>query len=156
MYVTGLPPEITPAALVEFFAKCGIVRRDPLSDEPKIKIYRDEAGAAKGDGLVSYLKPESVPLAVDMLDEAFITPSHRVRVQKAEFKMKGDVFRPRERRGIGDEESSVGFEYFSVFDEINEKFYQFFEYFNGFLSFLMFFVVVSYISTFSYYFKLVC
>jgi HIV Tat-specific factor 1 len=36
--------------------------------EPKIKIYRDEEGQAKGDALVTYYRPESVSLAIQLLD----------------------------------------------------------------------------------------
>lgn len=36
----------------------------------KIKLYKDEAGNLKGDGVVHYFKEESVPLAINLLDEA--------------------------------------------------------------------------------------
>src|SRR5262245_46196675 len=35
---------------------------------PKIKLYLDEAGKPKGDALVTYYRPESVSLAVQLLD----------------------------------------------------------------------------------------
>ena len=39
------------------FSKCGIIKEDPVSHDPKIKLYRDKAtGFLKGDGLVTYLK----------------------------------------------------------------------------------------------------
>jgi hypothetical protein len=41
---------------------------------------------------VGYLKPESVTLAMDMLDGAEITPGHKITITKAEFKMKGTEF----------------------------------------------------------------
>lgn len=37
---------------------------------PRIKIYRDEAGVPKGDGLVTFLKEPSVELAIQLLDGA--------------------------------------------------------------------------------------
>lgn len=38
----------------------------------QVKIYSDSLGQPKGDALVTYLKPESVDLAVKLLDETFL------------------------------------------------------------------------------------
>jgi HIV Tat-specific factor 1 len=35
----------------------------------RVKMYFDENGQFKGDALVTYFKPESVPLAIQLLDE---------------------------------------------------------------------------------------
>lgn len=56
MCVAGLPPDITPDEFVELMSKCGIIMRDPMTEEYKIKLYKDNEGNQKGDGLCCYLK----------------------------------------------------------------------------------------------------
>ena len=41
-------------------------------------MYNDPAGQPKGDALVTYLKPESVDLAVKLLDETFFRDGSQV------------------------------------------------------------------------------
>lgn len=95
VYITGLPSNTKETDLATYFSKCGIIKKDPLTEKFKVKLYKDGDGNLKGDGLVAYLKEESVQLAIDMLDESFYTPNHKIKVQKAEFRMKGDVFVPK-------------------------------------------------------------
>lgn len=52
----GLPPDITSEEFVEIMSKCGIVMRDPITEEYKVKLYKDREGNLKGDGLCCYLK----------------------------------------------------------------------------------------------------
>uniref|UniRef100_A0A8C3QW83 17S U2 SnRNP complex component HTATSF1 n=1 Tax=Cyanoderma ruficeps TaxID=181631 RepID=A0A8C3QW83_9PASS len=56
VYVTGLPPDITKDEFVQVMSKCGIIMRDPQTEEHKIKLYKDKEGNLKGDGLCCYLK----------------------------------------------------------------------------------------------------
>jgi len=59
--------------------------------QPKIKLYTDKDGRRNGEGLVTYLRPESVALAVDLLDDTEFRPGiekGRIRVQQAQFKEK--------------------------------------------------------------------
>lgn len=91
VYVTGIPADVTVDEMQTVFSKCGVIMEDLETGESKIKIYRDEKGVPKGDALVSYFKEESVPLAVDLLDESELRPgqaSTKLRVQKAVFKEK--------------------------------------------------------------------
>lgn len=55
-FYLGLPPDITKEEFVEVMSKCGIIMRDPQTEEPKIKLYKDKEGNLKGDGLCCYLK----------------------------------------------------------------------------------------------------
>ncbi|KAG9478394.1 hypothetical protein GDO78_013417 [Eleutherodactylus coqui] len=59
VYVTGLPPDVTNEEFIEIMSKCGIIMRDPQSEEFKIKLYKDKEGNLKGDGLCCYLKVSS-------------------------------------------------------------------------------------------------
>ncbi|CAM4729996.1 unnamed protein product [Leuciscus chuanchicus] len=88
VYVTGLPLDITPDEFVEIMSKCGIIMRDPVTEEYKIKLYRDKDGNQKGDGLCCYLKKESVALAERLLDESEIR-GYRLHVEAARFELKG-------------------------------------------------------------------
>lgn len=58
---SGLPPDISTEEFTELMSKCGIVMRDPITEEYKVKLYKDREGNLKGDGLCCYLK---VSLAV--------------------------------------------------------------------------------------------
>ncbi|XP_017581205.1 HIV Tat-specific factor 1 [Pygocentrus nattereri] len=88
VYVSGLPPDITPDEFVEFMSKCGIIMRDPITEEYKVKLYKDSEGNQKGDGLCCYLKRESVALAERLLDDSEIR-GYRLHVEAARFELKG-------------------------------------------------------------------
>ena len=55
-FSSGLPPDISTDEFVELMSKCGIVMRDPITEEHKVKLYKDKEGNLKGDGLCCYLK----------------------------------------------------------------------------------------------------
>ncbi|XP_076875625.1 17S U2 SnRNP complex component HTATSF1 [Brachyhypopomus gauderio] len=88
VYVSGLPPDITPDEFVDIMSKCGIIMRDPMTEEYKIKLYKDSEGNQKGDGLCCYLKRESVALAERLLDDSEVR-GYRLHVEAARFELKG-------------------------------------------------------------------
>ncbi|XP_026864398.2 HIV Tat-specific factor 1 [Electrophorus electricus] len=88
VYVSGLPPDITPDEFVDIMSKCGIIMRDPMTEEYKIKLYKDSEGNQKGDGLCCYLKRESVSLAERLLDDSEVR-GYRLHVEAARFELKG-------------------------------------------------------------------
>ncbi|KAJ8266940.1 hypothetical protein GJAV_G00136410 [Gymnothorax javanicus] len=89
VYVSGLPPDITPDEFVQLMSKCGIVMRDPITEEFKVKLYKDNQGNLKGDGLCCYLKKESVALAERLLDESEVR-GYQLHVEAARFELKGE------------------------------------------------------------------
>jgi HIV Tat-specific factor 1 len=48
--------------------------------EYKVKVYPKEEGADKVTALVTYFRPESVPLAINLLDETEIKPGNVIKV----------------------------------------------------------------------------
>lgn len=63
------------------------------SGRERIKMYTDDNGAFKGEALVVYFRPESVNLAIQMLDDSDFRlgqtgPAGSMRVQAADFSFK--------------------------------------------------------------------
>ncbi|XP_075043388.1 17S U2 SnRNP complex component HTATSF1 isoform X2 [Mixophyes fleayi] len=93
----GLPPDVTNDEFVQIMSRCGIIMRDPQSDDFKIKLYKDNAGNLKGDGLCCYLKRESVELALKLLDEYEIR-GYKLHVESAKFQLKGEYDATKKRK----------------------------------------------------------
>ena len=87
-YVSGLPVDTDVEEVAECFKMAGVLKTDPESGAPRIKLYTDANGTLKGDGLVSFLKAESVALAVTLRDGFKFRPGHTLRVQAATFEKR--------------------------------------------------------------------
>lgn len=97
VYVSGLPPDIGTDEFVELMSKCGIVMKDPVTEEYKVKLYKDREGNLKGDGLCCYLKKESVELAVRLIDETEVR-GYKLHVEAARFELKGAYDASRKKK----------------------------------------------------------
>ena len=87
VYVSNLPSNISEESFVELMSKCGMVEYDVRNKKLKVKVYRDEEGKPKGDGLCSYIKPESVQLALTIIDGSEYE-GMTLAVTRAKFEMK--------------------------------------------------------------------
>lgn len=94
VYVSGLGTDVTEKEFEELMAKCGMIEHDVRNKKAKMKLYKDEKGVPKGDGLCSYIKPESVELALTILDGSDFK-GNTVSVEKAKFEMKGANYDPK-------------------------------------------------------------
>ncbi|TGJ81773.1 hypothetical protein E0Z10_g6990 [Xylaria hypoxylon] len=95
IYVTGLPLNATVDEVHEVFSrKCGVIAEEIDSGRPRIKLYADDKGNLRGDALIVFFKPQSVEMAIMLLDDtdfrytASGLSSGRMRVQAAESKYK--------------------------------------------------------------------
>jgi HIV Tat-specific factor 1 len=90
VYVSNLPDTVDEESFIEFMSKCGVIDLDIRTNKPKVKLYRDQGtGHPKGDALCTYVKVESVELALNILDGATFG-SNVIKVERAKFEMKGE------------------------------------------------------------------
>ncbi|XP_008068406.1 HIV Tat-specific factor 1 [Carlito syrichta] len=101
VYVSGLPPDITVDEFIQIMSKFGIIMRDPQTEEFKVKLYKDNQGNLKGDGLCCYLKRESVELALKLLDEDEIR-GYKLHVEVAKFQLKGEYDASKKKKKCKD------------------------------------------------------
>eukprot|EP00871_Galdieria_phlegrea_P000399 jgi/Galph1/135/GphlegSOOS_G4803.1 len=97
VYFTGIPEDVAEEEVVSFFSKCGILKLDPYTGKPKLKLYRDEQGNLKGDGVVTYALQPSVENALKVLDdtEFRLGTGKRIHIEPAKFELKGDRYIPK-------------------------------------------------------------
>lgn len=92
VYVTGLPVDATVDEVHDVFSrKCGVIAEEIDSGNPRIKLYTDADGKFKGDALVVFFKPQSVEMAIMLLDDTqfrFSTTAANMRVQAADSSYK--------------------------------------------------------------------
>jgi HIV Tat-specific factor 1 len=70
VYVTNIPLDADADEINHVFKTCGVIAEEIDSGKPRIKMYEDESGKFKGDALIVYFRPESVKLAIQMLDDS--------------------------------------------------------------------------------------
>jgi len=85
VYLTGLPSDITEGELFQWAKKAGVIKKDADTEEPKIKIYRDDDGNCKGDGTIVFLFRESIQQAILLLDGDQIRVGYPIKVEEAVF-----------------------------------------------------------------------
>ncbi|EAW07743.1 U2 snRNP complex subunit CUS2 [Aspergillus clavatus NRRL 1] len=99
VYVTSIPLDAEFEEIRDVFSKCGVIAEEIDSGRPRIKMYMDEDGKFKGEALVVYFRPESVNLAIQMLDDSDFRlgvagPQGPMKVQLADFSFKSQQEAP--------------------------------------------------------------
>ncbi|CUS22828.1 LAQU0S07e01024g1_1 [Lachancea quebecensis] len=85
IYISHLPLEVTKDEVVKEFTKYGVIRKDSKSSEPKCKFYYDDDGCFEGAALIVYMRPESVRMAIDLMD-GYNFMGRELKVEEATFK----------------------------------------------------------------------
>ncbi|KAG0154935.1 hypothetical protein PDIDSM_508 [Penicillium digitatum] len=93
VWVTKIPGDAELSEIQDVFSKYGILAEELDTGKPRIKMYTDENGNFNGEALIVYFRPESVNLAIDVLDETDFrmgsrNPAGPMRVQAADFSYK--------------------------------------------------------------------
>ncbi|KAF2771711.1 hypothetical protein EJ03DRAFT_388137 [Teratosphaeria nubilosa] len=68
VFITSLPEDTNKEEIKKTFDRYGVIAESLDGNVPRIKLYYDENGKFKGEALVVYFRPESVDLAITMLD----------------------------------------------------------------------------------------
>ena len=98
VYVYSLPLNITIDKFEQIMSKCGLIAKDPITNGLKLKLYRDkETNEIKGDGICTYLKSESVELALKLIDSSYID-GKKIFCEEARFEMKGEYDPKRSKK----------------------------------------------------------
>ena len=103
IYVTGLAPTAQLSEIQKFFGRVGLLDLDPETLQPKIKLYRKDDGTLKGDASICYARPESVDLALQVLDESPWDQDHILKVERASFQAKKESVTGTTTNGADDE-----------------------------------------------------
>ncbi|EEQ85173.1 nuclear mRNA splicing factor-associated protein [Blastomyces dermatitidis ER-3] len=99
VYVTSIPLDASLEEVNDVFSKCGVIAEEIDRRRPRIKLYTDDEGKFKGDALIVYFRPESVNLAIQMLDDTDFRfgetgPQGKMKVQAADFSFKAQKEAP--------------------------------------------------------------
>lgn len=91
--MTNLPFDTDLEEVERVFKRCGQIAENIDDDGARIKLYTDEKGRFKGDALIVYFRPESVELAIQMLDDTDFrlgqeAPAGKMRVGVADYSYK--------------------------------------------------------------------
>lgn len=88
VYITGLPKDVTSDELQSVFRKAGVIKIDPITTLPKVKIYRDECDVPKGDATITFLNRESVSLCLKYFDDYYFRPNVKIHVEEVSIFVK--------------------------------------------------------------------
>ena len=121
VYVTNLPVDTNELEVAKYFSKVGVLDLNHETQRPKVKLYRYKSGEVmrqtntnevlngdtakggelKGDASICYVRPESVQLALQILDDSIFRDSSattkdvRINVQPAKFEQHGTKYKQK-------------------------------------------------------------
>lgn len=90
VYVEGLPTNIIEEDFIDLMKKYGIIKKKAIAGNPfNIKLYKNEDGSLKGDGMCCYERVESVELAIELLNDYLYDEKHKLKCSRGTFQLKG-------------------------------------------------------------------
>ncbi|KAL2885311.1 Splicing factor U2AF-associated protein 2 [Ceratocystis lukuohia] len=114
VYVTGIPNDATLDEIHDLFSrKGGVVAEEIDSGRPRIKMYTDVDGNFKGDALIVFFKPQSVEMAIMLLDDTDFRftsagkPEGRIRVQEADSSYKKTKYEGKQDQQGGNKDAQA-------------------------------------------------
>ncbi|KAJ6259147.1 hypothetical protein Dda_6045 [Drechslerella dactyloides] len=112
VYVTNLPLDATAQEVEELFSRYGVIAEEIDSGKKRVKLYTDDSGQPKGDALIVYFRPESVNLAIQMLDDTDFRmgvgdAGGRLRVQAADYSYKAQQDAPADKKMTRDKKKII-------------------------------------------------
>lgn len=96
--MTSLPSDATTDEVHAVFSRCGVIAEEIDEGKPRIKLYSNSQGNFKGDALIMFFRPESVPLAIQLLDdtEFRLGEGQKMKVAEADFSYKAQKDAPKQ------------------------------------------------------------
>ena len=93
--------DATVTEVASLFSKYGVIAEEIDGKMPRIKLYQNNEGIFKGDALIVYFRPESVNLAIQMLDDTYFRlgsgdSAAKMTVREADFSYKKQKSIPTE------------------------------------------------------------
>lgn len=88
VFISGLPHDTSVPELADVFSRYGVLLEDEPG-KPRVKLYYDDEGKFKGEALITYFKPDSVEIAIAVLDQSPLrigTSKPLMSVERAQFK----------------------------------------------------------------------
>ncbi|KAK1936250.1 hypothetical protein X943_002368 [Babesia divergens] len=85
VYISGLPDDITVDEVASVFKRAGVIKIDPMTTLPKIKLYTDETGKFKNDARVTFVNKESVDFAIRYLNNYHFREDCIIHVEEARY-----------------------------------------------------------------------
>ena len=70
IYVTSIPKDADFEEIEWVFRRYGLIAESADTGQKRIKLYEDQQGNFNGEALIIYFRPESVQLAIQMLDDS--------------------------------------------------------------------------------------
>ena len=84
IYITNLPLDVTIDEVYDHFGQIGIIQDDKKNrGRARIKIYTNEDGSLKGDGIVYYADDTSAAAAIEWFNNTDFRDGYVIGVQLA-------------------------------------------------------------------------
>lgn len=93
IYVTGIPLDADKDEIIDCFKKVGVIKKHPETGDILVKMYEDDKKKFKGEALITFLKRESIALALQVLHDTELRfgCGLKMKIEEAKFKKREGV-----------------------------------------------------------------